>query len=163
MSNRNWLKKVISDSWHTKLIPATKQQITELERNEEFLYGITGKIKRISYPRLDNFQQFDKSKWAKREYYVLFPGVSSSLRQWPVESFAELADRIYYNTGLNGILDGVLKEKSLSDSIQSLSKAPLEWAGTDLKELTVLLKFAKFVVSVETSACLLYTSPSPRD
>ena len=36
MGNRNWLKKIIADSWHTELIPASKEPLTELERNAEF-------------------------------------------------------------------------------------------------------------------------------
>jgi len=53
---------------------------------------------------------------------------------------------------LDGILDGAPNEKPLAESIQDLSKAPLEWAGTRLGELPELLKYAKFVVSSETSA-----------
>ncbi|SVB82403.1 uncharacterized protein METZ01_LOCUS235257, partial [marine metagenome] len=33
MSNRNWLKKIISDRWYTELIPASTKKMTELERN----------------------------------------------------------------------------------------------------------------------------------
>ncbi|MBT5793445.1 MAG: hypothetical protein HOI10_01095, partial [Deltaproteobacteria bacterium] len=31
MSNRNWLKKTLADGWHTDLIPASTQIMTELE------------------------------------------------------------------------------------------------------------------------------------
>ena len=91
-------------------------------------------------------------RWEKKDYYVLFPGVSTALRQWPVEFFAEIADRIYNETGIKGILDGAPNEKSLAESIQSISRASLEWAGTPLDELPQLLKYSKFVVSGETSA-----------
>ena len=39
MSNRNWLKKIISDHWYTELIPASTKKMAELERNSEFFQG----------------------------------------------------------------------------------------------------------------------------
>ena len=151
MSNRNWLKKTIADGWHTELIPASTQMMTELERNAEFFQGLSAKPYQANYPKL-KFHRTTTINWEKREYYVLFPGVSTALRQWPVGSFAEIADRIYNETGLTGILDGAPSEKLLAESIQSISRASLEWAGTRMEELPQLLKYAKFVVSGETSA-----------
>ena len=68
------------------------------------------------------------TEWEKRDYYVLFPGASSKLRQWPIGSFAEIANRIYSETCLTGILDGAPNEKILAESIRELSDSPLEWA-----------------------------------
>ena len=151
MSNRNWLKKTIADGWHTELIPTSTQIMTELERNAEFFQGISVKPYQANYPKLQ-FLSTMNTNWEKKDYYVLFPGVSTALRQWPVEFFAEIADRIYNETGIKGILDGAPNEKSLAESIQSISRASLEWAGTPLDELPQLLKYSKFVVSGETSA-----------
>ena len=151
MSNRNWLKKTIADGWHTELIPASTQMITELERNAEFFQGLSAKPYQANYPKL-KFHRTTTINWEKREYYVLFPGVSEALRQWPVECFAEISNRIYEKTGLTGILDGAPNEKPLAESIKSISRASLEWAGTRMEELPQLLKYAKFVVSGETSA-----------
>jgi len=155
MSNRNWLKKNIADRWHTNLIPAATETMTELERNEEFFQGFSGKQYTIHYPKLMFPKVSSTIKWSNRKYYVLFPGVSSALRQWPVGSFTEIANRIYDETGLIGILDGAQNEKHFSQSIQSTSRAPLEWAGTRLEELPQLLKYAKFVVTGETSAVFI--------
>ena len=154
MANRNWLKQFIADSWHTELIPASKEPLTELERNAEFFQGLSAKPYQANYPKL-KFHRTTTINWEKREYYVLFPGVSEALRQWPVECFAEIANRIYDQTGLTGILDGAPNEKPLAESIQNISRASLEWAGTMLDELPELLKYAKFVVSGETSAVII--------
>lgn len=154
MSNRNWLKKTIANGWHTELIPASTQMITELERNAEFFQGLSTKPYQANYPKL-KFHCTTTINWWKREYYVLFPGVSEALRQWPVECFAEIANRIYDQTGLIGILDGAPNEKPLAESIQNISRASLEWAGTILDELPEILKYAKFVVSGETSAVII--------
>ena len=151
MSNRNWLKKTIADGWHTELIPTSTKIMTELERNAEFFQGLSVKPYQANYPKL-KFPRTTTTNWWKREYYVLFPGVSTALRQWPAECFAEIADRIYNQTGLTGILDGAPSDKPLAESIQSISSASLEWAGTLMEELPQLLKYTRFVVSGETSA-----------
>ena len=155
MSNRNWLKKKLADGWHTKLIPASTQMMTELERNAEFFQRLSKKPHFISYPKFNLPGLVSSVNWENQEYYVLFPGVSEALRQWPVECFAEIANRIYDQTGLTGILDGAPNEKPLAESIQNISRASLEWAGTMLDELPELLKYAKFVVSGETSAVII--------
>ena len=152
MSNRNWLKKIMSDRWHTELIPASTKKMTELERNSEFFQGLSKKPHKLSYPSIICQGTASHTEWENSEYYVLFPGVSSALRQWPLECFAEIANRIYHETCLTGILDGGPNEKPFAESIKELSDAPLEWAGTRLNELPVLLKCSRFVVSSETSA-----------
>ena len=152
MSNRNWLKKIMSDRWHTELIPASTKKMTELERNSEFFQGLSKKPHKLSHPSIICQGTASHTEWENREYYVLFPGVSSALRQWPLECFAEIANRIYHETCLTGILDGGPNEKPFAESIKELSDAPLEWAGTRLNELPVLLKCSRFVVSSETSA-----------
>ena len=152
MSNRNWLKKIISDHWYTELVPASTKQLTELERNSEFFQGFSKKPHQLSYPSMSSIRLESSTKWEKLHYYVLFPGVSTFLRQWPLEYFAEIANRIYNETCLTGILDGGPNEKTFAEAIQGLADAPLKWAGTSLNELPLLLKHSQFVVSCETSA-----------
>jgi len=152
MSNRNWFKKIISDRWYTELVPASTKQLTELERNSEFFQGFSKKPHQLSYPSISSVVLASSKEWEKRDYYVLFPGASSALKQWPTEYFAEIANRIYNETCLTGILDGGPSEKPFAESIQELTDAPLEWAGTPLNELPKLLKHSKFLVSNDTSA-----------
>jgi len=152
MRHLNWLKKTLADGWHTELIPALDQPMTELERNAEFFQQLSGKSHQVDYPKLKFPRIVSSITWKNREYYVLFPGAGATLRRWPVEFFAEIANRIFDKTGLTGVLDGLPNEKCLANSIQDLSKAPLEWAGTRLGELPELLKYAKFLVSGETGA-----------
>ena len=152
MSNRNWFKKIISDRWYTELIPASAIKMTELERNSEFFQGFSKKPHQFSYPMIPSKGLASTKEWEKRDYYVLFPGASSALKQWPTEYFAEIANRIYNETRLTGILDGGPNEKPLAESIHGLTDAPLEWAGTQLNELPVLLKHSQLLISSETSA-----------
>jgi ADP-heptose:LPS heptosyltransferase len=152
MRHLNWLKKSLADSWHTEMIPALDQPMTELERNAEFFQQLSGKSHQLSYPSMISIRQAYPTEWKKLSYYVLFPGGSSVLRQWPLEFFAEIANRIYDESGLKGVLDGGPNEKPLAESIQGLTDAPLEWAGTQLNELPVFLKHSQFLISSETSA-----------
>ena len=152
MSNRTWLKKIISDRWYTELVTASTKQMTELERNSEFFQGFSKKPHQLSYPSMFSIGLASSTEWEKRSYYVLFPGASLALKQWPIGYFAEIANRIYKETCLTGILDGRSSEKPLAESIQGLTDAPLEWAGTSLNELPKLLKHSKFLVSNDTSA-----------
>ena len=126
--------------------------MTEQERNSEFFQGFSKKPHQLSYPSISSEVLASSKEWEKRDYYVLFPGASSALKQWPTEYFAEIANRIYNETFLTGILDGGPSEKPLAESIQGLTDAPLEWAGTPLNELPKLLKHSKFLVSNDTSA-----------
>ncbi len=52
MVNRNRLKKIIADSWHSELIPASEKDITELERNAEFFSNLSNLKHKIRYPHL---------------------------------------------------------------------------------------------------------------
>ena len=130
MSNRNWLKKIIADHWYTELITASTKKMTELERNSEFFQGFSKKPHQFSYPIIPSKGLASTKEWEKLHYYVLFPGVSSFLRQWPMENFAEIATRIYDESGLTGILDGGQNEKLFAESIQGLTDARLECVGT---------------------------------
>ncbi|MBC8257390.1 MAG: glycosyltransferase family 9 protein, partial [SAR324 cluster bacterium] len=152
MSNRNWLKKTLADGWHTELIPASTQIMTELERNAEFFQGLSRKLYQANYPKLKLSCTAASTNLKTKDYYVLFPGVSTALRKWPAENFAEIANRIFDRTGLKGILDGAPNEKPLAVSVQNLSRASLEWEGTSLDEFPELLKNARFLISVETSS-----------
>ena len=91
MSNRNWLKKIISDRWYTELVPASTKQLTELERNSEFFQGFSKKPHQLSYPSISSVVLASSKEWEKRDYYVLFPGASSALKQWPTEYFAAVS------------------------------------------------------------------------
>ena len=44
MGNRNLLKQIIADSWHTELIPSSPEPLSELERNAEFFSGFIKKL-----------------------------------------------------------------------------------------------------------------------
>ncbi|MEE9371028.1 MAG: lipopolysaccharide heptosyltransferase I [Sedimentisphaerales bacterium] len=87
-----------------------------------------------------------------RKYIVFIPGSAHSDKCWPVERFAELADRISSKFALPILAVGTSSEKNTVQEIKSISNASItDFTGlTNLKELVALLKIARLVVSNDT-------------
>ena len=87
-----------------------------------------------------------------RKYIVFIPGSAHRGKCWPVERFAELADRISSQFALPILAVGTSSEKNTVEEIQSISNASImDFTGlTNLKELVALLKSARLVVSNDT-------------
>lgn len=87
-----------------------------------------------------------------RRFVVLVPSAAHKVKCWPVEHFAELADRITRQHGLAVVAIGSPGEKELVDRIASDSNVPVvNFAGrTDLPTLTALLDRASLVVTNDT-------------
>jgi len=85
-------------------------------------------------------------------YVVFIPGSAHDDKRWPVERFAELAERISSHHKLPVVATGDAGESVLAEKLKDLSKVPVaNIAGkTSLSELVVLLKNARLVVSNDT-------------
>ncbi len=85
-------------------------------------------------------------------YVVLVPGSAHEDKRWPIERFAELAERISSQFKLPIVATGDASEAALVEKLKELSKVPIaNIAGqTSLSELVVLLKNAGLVVSNDT-------------
>ncbi len=89
---------------------------------------------------------------AQDNYAVFVPGSAHEDKRWPLERFAELADKISSQYGLSLIAVGTESEAGLIQKLQNLSKVTIEnFAGrTSLSELICLLKRSRLVVSNDT-------------
>ena len=152
MRNRNWLKQFIADSWHTELIPASKEPLTELERNAEFFSGFQSKQYLPSYPKMEVSESWEIQELNLEKYYVLSLGADKSYREWEVDSYAEIAKSIFEKTKWIGLICGTEKESHLGEQIQKICDVPLEnYAGrTTLTQLAWLLAKSKILISNET-------------
>jgi len=85
-------------------------------------------------------------------YAVLVPGSAHEDKQWPVERFAELAEKISSRFNLSIIASGVDSEKDTVHRLETLANVPIvNLAGlTNIGQLIALLKAAKVVVSNDT-------------
>ena len=85
-------------------------------------------------------------------YAVFVPGSAHADKCWPTERFAELGDKISTKFGFSIVATGTEPEAGVVEELQSLANVPVtNLAGqTSLRELVVLLKGAKLVVSNDT-------------
>ena len=160
MSNQNWLKKTLADGWHTELIPASLEPLTELDRNAEFFSGVLQKKYVSNYPIIDVLESWRIIKCKKKEFYVLSLGANENCRAWPVNFYGEIAQKIYEKTGWHGFVCGVNKEFNLGEQIKKVSHAPLEnYVGrTSLKELAWLLAKSKILICNESGPAHIATA-----
>lgn len=85
-------------------------------------------------------------------YIVINPGGNWNPKRWPVEYYAQLADRISQSPGMKIVVSGAKKDISLSQRINSKMKneAIILAGETNLKELGALLKGARVVISADS-------------
>jgi len=94
-----------------------------------------------------------KSHYVSPDNYVVFiPGSAHEDKRWPIERFAELAQKISSHHKLPIVATGDSGEAALIEKLKSHTNVPIaNIAGkTSLSELVVLLKNASLVVSNDT-------------
>ena len=159
MANRNWLKQFIADSWHTELIPASTEPLTELERNAEFFSGLTNYTHLTCYPQLDIPDFWLSSEWKEKTFYILVPGTSGAVagKEWPSAFFSDLATKVFRQTGWEGVICGTKQEHSLAEQILKQSDSPLQnlCGQTTLVELAGLLSQSRLTISNDTGSVFL--------
>ena len=152
MSNRDQLKSILADRWHTELIPSSPEPLSELERNAEFFSGILKKLYLPSYPELEVSGDSNIPELKCNSFYVLSIGANKKYREWPYKFYAIIAQRIHKKTGWLGLICGAENEFDLGEHIKKLCDAPLQnYTGqTTLSELTRLLVKSQILISNET-------------
>jgi heptosyltransferase-1 len=87
-----------------------------------------------------------------KNYVVLIPGSTHDDKCWPVENFAQIAQRIHTEFGLSLVASGSASEKIITEKLKTVSKVPIvDFAGlTSLGELVSLINGAQLVVSNDT-------------
>ena len=159
MGNRNWLKKIIADSWHTELIPVSTRPMTELERNSEFFSGLSNYSHITGYPQLDIPELWLSSEWKEKTFYILVPGTSGAVagKEWPPAFFSDLATKVFRQTGWEGVICGAKQEHSLGEQILKQSDSPLQnlCGQTTLVEFAGLLSQSRLTISNDTGSVFL--------
>ena len=159
MSNRNRLKKILADCWHTELISASVEPLTELERNSEFFSGLTDSVHLTRYPKLDIPKFSLTPERNKKTFYILVPGSSGAVagKEWPPKFFSELAKKVFQKTGWEGLICGAEQEHKLGEKIRKQCDAPLQnYCGqTTLVELASLLSQSRLTISNDTGTVFL--------
>ena len=160
LSNIRPWQKAISDRWYTQLVPASTTDMMELDRNAEFLRGLGMRDTQAEIPSIPKLMDLAPEKQVGKNYFVLFPGASSPIRQWPVDSFAAVANHVVDQFGWLPVVCGGPVERLLGDQLIEKLNLPsaINFSGsTTLPELTELLRGARLVISNETSAIHIAT------
>lgn len=155
LSNICLWHKALSDRWYTKLVPASSGVMMELDRNAEFLHGLGVSDAQAEIPSIPKLVDLPPEKLVGRSYFVLFPGASSPIKQWPIERFAAVANHIVDDFGWVPLVCGGPEERKLGDQlIKKLNiRNAINFAGnTTLPELTELIRSARLLISNDTSA-----------
>ena len=152
MSNRDQLKTILADRWHTELIPSTTEPLSELERNAEFFSGFINRLYLPSFPELEVSDEYNICELEQKTFYVLSLGANKKYREWPYQHFAKIAQRIHHKTDWLGLICGAKNEFDLGEKIKKICDAPLQnYTGqTTLSELTSLLVKSQILISNET-------------
>ena len=152
MSNRDQLKSILADRWHTELIPSSPEQLSELERNAEFFSGFIKKLYLPSYPELEPSGDCNIQELKRKSFYILSLGANKKYREWPYKYYAKIAQKIHKKTGWLGLICGAENEFDLGEHLKKLCDAPLQnYTGqTTLSELTCLLAKSQILISNET-------------
>jgi ADP-heptose:LPS heptosyltransferase len=153
LSNQFAWQKCISNRWYTRLIPASDQPLMELERNAEFIRGLGVLDFKAKSPQLD-IPDVLPENFVVKDYFVVVPGAGVSIRQWPLEFFAEIATRIKNEFGLTPVICGAPGEEMLGVQLrQQLNGSVEDWTGkTSMTELVSIIRGARLVLGNESGA-----------
>ena len=154
--------KRISDKWYSKLVPAVRETLMELERNAEFVRNLSGLPFTASLPTLPARSVVRSRFDVSRPYFVVFPGAAWNGRRWPIAQFVEVIAELHRKFGWHVVVcGGVADQSSCQRLADQYSGIATNLAGkTSLLDLTELLRNSMLLISNETSAVHLATAVS---
>ncbi|WP_052185125.1 glycosyltransferase family 9 protein [Methylotenera versatilis] len=154
VSNITTLDKVISDKWYTYLVPAQSKPLMELCRNAEFVRNLSKQPYSAKLPVLPRLTKQHVSLEATNDYFIIFPAASWHGRQWPIEYFSYVLDKIHTLYGWKPVLCGSSADFRLCMAVASSSESIcLNLSGkTSLLEFAEVIRGARLLIANETSA-----------
>jgi len=146
------LARSLSAGWYTRLITGIEPATNELEKNQVFVEALGNNVSEIAMPRLEVVEPVPTDLPVC--FYVLCPGAGDSLRRWAPENFAEIAQKIYSETGWPGVVCGGENDSVLARELIAHAGVPLEnYCGKlSLPRLASTLAASKLLVANETGA-----------
>ncbi|MBN1795933.1 MAG: lipopolysaccharide heptosyltransferase I [Sedimentisphaerales bacterium] len=142
--------------FYTKKVKQDKSTIHLVDYYME-IAGIKSKEVKFKLPQNEKASESVKkllsdSNISEKGYAVFVPGSAHADKCWPVDKFAELADKITQKYGCSIVVVGTKSESALAEEIQSKTQTPIiNLAGkTDIPMLVEILRNAKLVISNDT-------------
>ena len=154
LSNIKRWQKYISDKYYYKLIKADENIIFEFYRNKEFFENLSGESISITKPSISLSERELPISLPSSKYAVIFLGASADFRQWPVSSFAKVAQFLVDDYQFEIILCGATAEQKSAKQFKNIfTRKCVDLVGkTALFELLYVLQGAELLLSNETSA-----------
>lgn len=150
-SSPQWLEQ--TNGLYDVFIPYPEDAVSEFDYYGAFVRGLGNPDYKTTRPRLP----YSEQHFIEGNYYVLYPGGSLPYKLWPAERFAQLANYIYRQTGLTGVILGAPSEQEISHQLKLnlnlvTSLATVDLTGrTSIGDVIDIIGNAKFVVSNDTS------------
>ncbi len=153
-SNIGRRMKRISDQWYSRLVAASSDAQTEIERNAEFVRNMSGHPYVAHLPIIPTLTQLPSYLKINRPYCVIFPGASWGGRRWSVEQFAQTAQFLRQEQQCQIVICGGPNERAIGSKVVSLvGEDVVNLTGqTSLLELIEVIRLSVLLISNETSA-----------
>ena len=154
LSNQRSWEMRISNRWYTRLIEAG-QPLMELERNAVFVRQLGLTDFRAALPELKVSATLPAGL-AGEKYYVVVPGAGHPMRQWPVEKYAVLMQKIWETHRIKGVICGGRGEEALGLRLRNLLPDGVDaeylTGSTTLPGFAALIKGAVLLLANESGA-----------
>jgi len=150
-SSPAWIR--MTNFLYNKLIPYPRGIVSEFDYYGAFVRGICNPDYKTTMPRLPYYEQ----NFIIGDYYVIYPGASHTQKLWPADRFAKIAEHIYKETGLTGVILGSANEQWVADDLKRnlntiVGLSVIDLTGrTTIPDVIDIIGNAKFVVTNDTS------------
>ena len=152
--NQNYIFKIISNNWYSRLIKINNFQVHELELNKRFIESLDIKIKKnFKLKELTNLVDFNFD--FKNNYILVNPGASHHSRAWSSEKYIELIKYILDNSKYFVVLTGSKNDMVITNLIMKAiyNERLIDFSGhTSVIELIEIIRLAKFVISNDSAS-----------
>lgn len=145
-------KKSYTGFFYTQLVRIDPNSQMELLNNAHFTRSIIDPNFKASIVDLTTLLGWQKNV---ANYFVIFPGASSTQKMWPAEKFATVAQYFASKHKLKVFICGSKEELSITEQILSLLvevSVEIKTGQTTLEEFMKIILDAQFVVSNDTMA-----------
>jgi ADP-heptose:LPS heptosyltransferase len=164
LSNISAHEREKNNAYYTRLLKTDETNMSEIERNRDFAAQVTGapiesadfqpelwltESDRAAAKKLLEEAGFDPTRDL---IAAILPGAAWKGREWPVISYAKVADRIVNQYGVKIVILGSPADVNVATSVASGMRSPSSnLAGkTGLRELAAILESCGFYIGNET-------------
>lgn len=143
----NWMRNRIYD----RIIFIEEKNLHKIKYYAR-IWQKLGNIACIAHPAY--FSPVDLKMLLPEYYFVVFPSASIPVKQWPVKRFAEIARRVYKQTGYALVVCGTKRdEDTINEFLHEIPEIPVyNYVGqTTVKEFIELIGRSELLVTNDTS------------